>query len=325
MSVQLPIVFSNITSSQLTTQGGQQAIPITYLDNALNALANPVNPVIPITGSISLSTANSGNIYELNNPSANATITLPTPTNGFNAIFVGNNSSSYTYTFSTPSGSILWNNTSSSSVTPNTANGVYFLVSDGTNYILSYELGAPLDAALVSTGVTPGTYGSSSAIPQITVDAKGRITSASSVALPSGTFPTGGNVVSGVINSSISMSNNTTYTIGALNVTFPSFSPTGYFKIIFQIISHISNATSGSTLTGNTFTHTITDGTKDYVGTPWTVVSLYGWITGIGDTIVMGDYAQGSTVTFTFKISVGGGSAGTNAYSSLTYNYAIIY
>jgi hypothetical protein len=175
MAITVPNTINNITSSQIVTQSGQACVPANLIDANFQALANPVNPVISVTGSISLSTANSGNIYELNAPTANATITLPTPTNGFNAVFVGNNSSSYTYTFTTPSGNILWNNTTGASATPNTKSGIYFLVSDGTNYILnSYS---------DITGVTSGTYGSNTQIPQVIVDTKGRITSATALSL----------------------------------------------------------------------------------------------------------------------------------------------
>jgi hypothetical protein len=203
MAITVPNTINNITSSQIVTQSGQACVPANLLDANFQALANPVNPVISVTGSISLSTSNSGNIYELNAPSANATITLPTPTNGFNAVFVGNNSSSYTYTFSTPSGNIIWNNTTSVNATPNTTSGVYFLVSDGANYLISYKPSAPnsisvtggdltmggttganiTNATLVATGVTAGTYGSNTQIPQITFDSKGRATSAINVSI----------------------------------------------------------------------------------------------------------------------------------------------
>jgi hypothetical protein len=175
MAIAIPNVINNITASQIVTQSGQACIPANLLDQNFSALANPVNPIITVAGSISLSTANSGNIYRLGSPNANATITLPTPTNGFNVIFVCNNSSNYTYTFLTPIGSIIWNNTTGSSVTPNTTSGVYFLVSDGTSYTLnSYG---------DITGVTSGTYGSSTQIPQVTVDTKGRIISATALSL----------------------------------------------------------------------------------------------------------------------------------------------
>ncbi len=45
-----------------------------------------------------------------------------------------------------------------------------------------------LTTTLANTAVTPGTYGSATTVPQVAVDAKGRVTSASSVAI---TFPAG--------------------------------------------------------------------------------------------------------------------------------------
>jgi len=341
MSIQLPNVINNITSSQIVTQSGQACVPANLLDQNFSALANPVNPVISVTGNISLSISNSGNIYELNAPTANSTITLPTPTNGFNVVFVCNNSSSYTYTFTTPSGSIIWNNTSSASVTLNTANGVYLLVSDSSNYLLSYRPSAPnsisvtggdltmsgvtgtaiTNATLVTTGVTAGTYGSSTQIPSITFDAKGRATSASNNNI---SFPTGGNVVVTTISNSFSMANSTTYTVGSFTVTFPSFSPTGKWKIIIQLSSSITNNTNTNP-SGNNYTQTITDGTNSVNGAAWMVFSNNGWNFGVEDTIVMGDYAQGSQVTFTVKIGTAGGSASSNTYNQATIRYAFIY
>jgi hypothetical protein len=167
---------------------------------------------ISVTSSISLTTSDSGNVYQLNNPNGNSTIALPTPTDGFNAIFVDNNSSGYTYSFSTPSGVIVKytkNNlnstpvlvTTNSTITLNGNVGIeYFISSDGVNYFLyivpiafpsesisvtgtdltmSGSTGIDItNATLVPTGVTAGTYGSNTQIPQVTVDAKGRVTSA---------------------------------------------------------------------------------------------------------------------------------------------------
>ena len=62
----------------------------------------------------------------------------------------------------------------------------------------SFNGGANADIAitLATSGVTAGTYGSSSAIPAITVDAKGRITSASTSAIDSTSVSNGGESVS---------------------------------------------------------------------------------------------------------------------------------
>ena len=62
----------------------------------------------------------------------------------------------------------------------------------------SFNGGANADIAitLATSGVTAGTYGSSSAIPAITVDAKGRITSATTSAIDSTSVSNGGESVS---------------------------------------------------------------------------------------------------------------------------------
>jgi hypothetical protein len=142
--------------------------------------------VITVTGNISLTTSNSGNVYQLNVPSANSTISLPPPTNGFNATFIGNNNSSYTYSFSTPSGVIIQSTTTGinspitiSNVNPSvTVSGnigkEYHVNSDGTNYTI-FEIN------LNATGITPGTYGSSTQVAQITFDTTGRAVQVSNV------------------------------------------------------------------------------------------------------------------------------------------------
>jgi len=105
-----------------------------------NLFMNAMNkPIIPISGNTTITLNQSGKVFELNAPSANSTIALPTPTNGFNAIFVGNNSSSYTYTFTTPSGIIQYGGytgTSSSIVTNGGVGKQYYLASDGNNYFV---------------------------------------------------------------------------------------------------------------------------------------------------------------------------------------------
>jgi hypothetical protein len=134
MSVNLPYIINNLTSSQLTSTG---QLPASIFDQNFNALANPVNPITPVTGNLTLTAAQSGNLYLLNSPSANATITLPAPTNGATFTLVGNNSSSYTYALTTPSGNVFLGGTTASSVTIDGAvYSVIYLYSDGNNWFV---------------------------------------------------------------------------------------------------------------------------------------------------------------------------------------------
>jgi hypothetical protein len=177
--------------------------------------------VITVTGNISLTTSDSGNVYQLNVPSTNSTINLPSPTNGFNATFIGNNNSSYTYSFSTPRGLIIQSTAiginspiTISNVNPTiTVSGnigrEYFVNSDGTNYTI-FEIN------LNPTGITPGTYGSSTQVPQITFDETGKVIGASNIpiAFPSSSI--------NVTSTDLTMSGST-----GTNITNATLVPTG--------------------------------------------------------------------------------------------------
>ena len=81
---------------------------------------------------------------------------------------------------------------------------------------------------LANTAVTPGTYGDSSNIPTITVDQKGRITSASetAVSIPAGTtVGTAGNEVSGTVT--LQGGGDTTVTQSGQTITISSTSSGG--------------------------------------------------------------------------------------------------
>ena len=343
---------------------------------------------ISVTSSISLTVTNSGNVYQLNNPNANSTIALPNPTNGFNVTFVDNNSSNYSYNFSTPNGVIVEytkNNLNSTPVLVTTNSTIilngnvgleYFISSDGINYFLYIvsispsgvtpglygsstqvpqitfdETGKAISASnipiafpsgsisvtgtdltmsgitgtaitnatLNPTGVVAGTYGGATQIPQFTIDSKGRVTSASNNNI---SFPSGGNYHSTFISNSFSIGDNTTYTIGSFNVTFPSFSPSGKWKIIVQVISNMGNNNAGPGW--QNYGQVITDGNNTVSGTNWVVYSTNGIGYGVDDTFIMGDYTQGSNVTFTIKIWTAGGVTPTQ-YNNATINYAFIY
>ena len=66
---------------------------------------------------------------------------------------------------------------------------------------------------LENSGVTAGTYGSSSAIPAITVDAKGRVTSASTNSIDSTSIANGTSNVSVANNSDVTVTHSGT-TVG---------------------------------------------------------------------------------------------------------------
>jgi len=247
MAITLPYQINNISNSAVQNISGVYCISGNVFDANYSALANPVNPLIPVAGNISLTTNNSGNIYELNNPASNTTISLPSPTNGFNCAFVGNNTSSYTYTLTTLSGVIKYTTSQSSSsvVIDATVGKRYILVSDGTNYYLfktdnnlsnvvnvtgpdltmSGNTGSTIsNATLATTGVTAGTYGNSTQVPQITVDAKGRATSVSniSIAFPSTNISVTGGDLTMSGNTGTAITNATLATTGVTAGTYGS-------------------------------------------------------------------------------------------------------
>lgn len=90
-----------------------------------------------------------------------------------------------------------------------------------------------INVALSNTAVTPGTYGNSSVVPVITVDSKGRITSATT------------NTISGVTSFAYEASNNT-LTIGTNGGSFTA-----------NINSFTSTSISNANLTGNVSISTI--------------------------------------------------------------------
>jgi hypothetical protein len=90
----------------------------------------------PIIGD---TTITDSGIYLLNSPTKNSIITLPPPGDMINATFIVYNNSSFTYTLTTPSGHILWNNIPSISVLlDNIIGATYTLESNRFNYTLTY-------------------------------------------------------------------------------------------------------------------------------------------------------------------------------------------
>ena len=107
----------------------------------------------------------------------------------------------------------------------------------------SFNGGANADIALTlaNSGVTAGTYGSSSAIPSITVDAKGLITSASTTAIDSTSISNG--------NSSVSVSGNGQITSNANHDFDSGIDVTGNITVTGTVDGR-DVATDGSKLDG---------------------------------------------------------------------------
>jgi hypothetical protein len=95
---------------------------------------------------------------------------------------------------------------------------------------------------LNTSGVAAGVYGNATTIAQVTVDAKGRVTTAANVAIAiANTAITGGNIILG--NTTIGLGNTAT-TVGNLtltNVTIPS----GTMNV--TIVNHTSNIAANAT------------------------------------------------------------------------------
>ena len=95
---------------------------------------------------------------------------------------------------------------------------------------------------LNTSGVAAGVYGNASTVAQVTVDAKGRVTTASNVAIAiANTAITGGNITLG--NTTVGLGNTAT-TVGNLtltNVTIPS----GTMNV--TIVNHTSNTAANAT------------------------------------------------------------------------------
>jgi len=100
---------------------------------------------------------------------------------------------------------------------------------------------------LNTSGVAAGVYGNASTVAQVTVDAKGRVTTASNVAIAiANTAITGGNITLG--NTTVGLGNTAT-SLGNLalaNVTIPS----GTINV--TIVNHTSNIAANATFSSAT-------------------------------------------------------------------------
>ena len=105
---------------------------------------------------------------------------------------------------------------------------------------------ANIPLTLSNSGVTAGTYGSASQVPSITVDAKGRVTSASNVAI---SIPTTLNIANSTVSGSLSLATDTLTLKGGSGITSTVYDANNTF--VLDVDNTVIRTTGNQTITGD--------------------------------------------------------------------------
>ncbi len=170
-----------------------------------------------------------------------------------------------------------------------------------------------VSVALDNTSVSAGTYGTSSSIPQFTVDSQGRITSATTVS----SVPTAEMGVESVILNASNITNGTAYGIKTLGNT--NFASLGAQSVNISATSNpqlVETREYIITSLGTTAAATTTSNTKVYkivsVGnTDFTAIGASANTVGVGFTATGAGSGTGTVVEITNWIILGAGSEST--------------
>ena len=105
---------------------------------------------------------------------------------------------------------------------------------------------ANIPLTLSNSGVTAGSYGSASQVPSITVDAKGRVTSASNVAI---SIPATLNIANSTVSGSLSLATDTLTLKGGSGITSTVYDANNTF--VLDVDNTVIRTTGNQTITGN--------------------------------------------------------------------------
>lgn len=257
----------DITAGQLVTNGSHSGITATYddsgdgaIDLALDSTSSPTFAGLTINGAAITFEGTTANDYEttlvITDPTADRTITLPNSTGTI----------ALTSDLPTSMSVNIYGDSGVTSFATTSAGSGSFTISGGTG-LTADATSSTITVNLDNTAVTAGSYGSSTAVGSFTVDAQGRLTSASSTNLrvasttqtgvasfDSGDFSVSTGEVSiksgGVDNSQLA---NSTITLGSSTLTLGSTttSVAGITELTVDNLNFNGNSITSTDTNGN--------------------------------------------------------------------------
>jgi hypothetical protein len=194
-------------------------------------------------------------------------------------------------------------------ITDNGSGGITIAATGGASFITSISDTADIDldvtasdlsATLTTTGVTPNTYGSSTQVPQITVDSKGRITGVTLVNITAGTGSVTSVATAGLISGGpITVSGTITTSMNTNKLVGRGTAGTGIMEEI--------TVGSGLTLTGaGVLNNTATPTPLGYYGAFSDVTDQFATVINTGYPMLLGvtDLSNGVTVVSGSRVTI---------------------